>query len=97
LAMRMGMSLAARTARASRPAPVMAYVMSVSTSVVAGSSVLDRDHVALICALDLEGVVGLNDRRLYSDGGRQTLLMPPSKTMSEPIMNELSSEASRRR
>jgi drug/metabolite transporter (DMT)-like permease len=38
LAMRMGMSLAARTARASRPAPVMAYVMSVSTSVVAGNS-----------------------------------------------------------
>jgi hypothetical protein len=38
LAMRMELSLVARTARASRPAPVMAYVMSVSTSVVAGNS-----------------------------------------------------------
>jgi hypothetical protein len=43
------------------------------------------------------GVVGLNDRCLCSDGRRQTLLMPPSTTMSEPVMNELSSEARKKR
>ena len=31
-----------------------------------------------------------------SDGRRQTLLTPPSTTMSEPVMNELSSEARKR-
>jgi hypothetical protein len=54
-------------------------------------------NVALILARDIEGVVGLYNRCLCSDGGRQTLLVPPSKTMSEPIMNELSPEANKRR
>ena len=49
----------------------MAYVMLVSTSVVAGKfQFWIATNVALICARDLEGVVGLNDRCLCSDGRR---------------------------
>ena len=38
-------------------------------------------------------VVGLTDRCLCSDDRRQTLLTPPSTATSEPIIDELSSEA----
>jgi hypothetical protein len=42
---------------------------------------------------DPERAPVLNDRRVCSGDRRQTLLMPPSTSMSEPVMNELSSEA----
>ena len=38
----------------------------------------------------------LDDRRRLLGWRRQTLLTPPSTTMSEPVMNELSSEARKR-
>jgi hypothetical protein len=76
---------------------MMAYVMLISISIVAGNSVRDRDPRGTNLRRDLRG-----GRRSWttdsvcSDDLRQTLLTPPSTTMSEPVMNELSSEARKR-
>ena len=56
-----------------------------------------RPRAALTCAVIPEDGAGL--RRPAPSARttlRQTLLMPPSTTMSEPVMNELSSEARKR-
>ena len=74
----------------------MAYVMLISMLTLQGIQFGTAATAALICAVISEAAPVFDDRRVRSDDLRQTLLTPPSTTMSEPVMNELSSEARKR-
>ena len=71
--------------------------MSISISIVAGNiQFATATNAAPICAVISDGRQSWTTDAAGSEKLRQTLLTPPSTTMSEPVMNELSSEARKR-